>query len=137
MTTLSAKPSRKPNGPSEIDERTEQTLGRVLQVGVLVAGTVVLGAGIAFLVAHAGDTASFGVFQGQPSALRSPAAIIAGLGGLRATSFIQLGLLVLIATPVLRVVLSVYSFARLRDSLYVLVTLIVLGVLAFGLISGR
>jgi uncharacterized membrane protein len=69
--------------------------------------------------------------------LRSPVGILRGLVNFRGSGFIQLGLLVLIATPVLRVVVSVYSFARMRDTLYVVVTLIVFGVLAFGLISGR
>jgi uncharacterized membrane protein len=49
--------------------------------------------------------------------------------------WIQLGLLLLIATPVARVAFSVYAFARQRDFLYVGVTLIVLTVLLFGLFS--
>ncbi|MCL5735297.1 MAG: DUF1634 domain-containing protein [Actinobacteria bacterium] len=121
----------------QVDERTEKTLGRVLQIGVLSAGIIVFGAGIAYLVHHGGDAASFKNFQVQPQSLRSPLGIFRALTELRASSFIQLGLLVLIATPIVRVVLSAYSFARLRDFLYVLVTLIVLTVLAFGLISSR
>jgi uncharacterized membrane protein len=119
------------------EHRAERTLGRVLQVGVLVAGAIVLAAGAAFIAGHALDPASFRTFAGQPASLRSPAGVVAGLAGLHAADFIQFGLLVLIATPVLRVAMSVYLFARSRDLLYVAVTLIVLGMLAFGLISGR
>jgi uncharacterized membrane protein len=46
---------------------------------------------------------------------------------------VQTGLLLLIATPVLRVVFSLFGFASQRDWLYVALTLIVLSVLAVGL----
>ncbi|MGO9690281.1 MAG: DUF1634 domain-containing protein, partial [Syntrophobacteraceae bacterium] len=46
---------------------------------------------------------------------------------------IQFGLLVLIATPVMRVFFTVVSFTIQRDRVYVGVTLIVLAVLLFSL----
>ena len=52
----------------------------------------------------------------------------------RGRGIIQLGLLLLIATPIARVVFSVYAFARQRDRTYVLVTLVVLAVLLYSLI---
>ena len=48
----------------------------------------------------------------------------------------QLGLLLLIATPVARVAFSLFAFAIQRDRLYVVVTLAVLGVLAFSMTGG-
>jgi uncharacterized membrane protein len=48
-------------------------------------------------------------------------------------AIIQLGLLILIATPVARVAFSVFAFAQERDWLYVVVTLIVLGLLLYSL----
>jgi len=50
---------------------------------------------------------------------------------------IQLGLLLLIATPVARVAFSVVAFAMQRDRLYVAVALIVLAVLMYSLMGGR
>ncbi len=47
---------------------------------------------------------------------------------------IQLGLLLLIATPVARVGCSVVGFLRERDPTYVVLTLIVLSVLLYTLI---
>ncbi len=132
-----AKTGPEPDRSYDIDQSTERMLGRVLQVGVVTAGAILLAAGIAFLIGHAGDPASFKTFRGQPASLSSPSGVIGALAGLQPASFIQLGLLVLIATPVLRVVMSAYSFARMRDWVYVVATLIVLGVLAFGLVSGR
>ncbi|HXU49289.1 MAG TPA: DUF1634 domain-containing protein, partial [Candidatus Binatia bacterium] len=46
---------------------------------------------------------------------------------------IQLGLLLLIATPVARVIFSVFAFLYERDWKYVFFTLIVLGLLIFSL----
>jgi uncharacterized membrane protein len=46
---------------------------------------------------------------------------------------IQLGILILIATPVVRVAFSVFAFAEERDWMYVVVTLVVLGLLLFSL----
>ena len=51
---------------------------------------------------------------------------------MQGSGIIQMGLLLLIATPVARVVFSVFAFAVQRDSLYVAVTLVVLVVLALS-----
>ena len=50
---------------------------------------------------------------------------------------IQLGLLFLIATPVARVVFSIWGFAEERDRMYVVFTVIVLAVLLFSLAGGH
>jgi hypothetical protein len=49
----------------------------------------------------------------------------------------QLGLFLLIATPVARVVFSLLAFAIQRDHLYVGITLVVLAVLTFSLTGGQ
>jgi uncharacterized membrane protein len=49
---------------------------------------------------------------------------------------IQFGLLLLIATPVMRVAFAVVAFMIQRDRIYVGVTLIVLSVLLFSLAGG-
>jgi uncharacterized membrane protein len=50
---------------------------------------------------------------------------------------IQLGLLLLIATPVARVAFSVVAFVLERDRMYVGITLLVLAVLLFSLLGGH
>ncbi|PYT34851.1 MAG: DUF1634 domain-containing protein, partial [Acidobacteria bacterium] len=55
------------------------------------------------------------------------------LGG---RGIIQLGLLLLIATPIARVAYLVYAFARPGDRLYALIALIVLLLLTCGLAMG-
>jgi uncharacterized membrane protein len=63
----------------------------------------------------------------------SPSALLAGIGHGGALSVLQLGMLILIATPLTRVAASVLLFLRERDMLYVGVTLLVLGMLLFAL----
>jgi uncharacterized membrane protein len=49
---------------------------------------------------------------------------------------IYLGVAVLVATPVVRVALSTFYFAHEADKRYVLITLGVLSMLIFALVSG-
>ena len=71
--------------------------------------------------------------RGEPLALRSAPAIVAAALAGRREAVIQLGVVILIATPIARVLLSLIAFALQRDRTYVAVTLIVLVVLLAGL----
>ena len=64
------------------------------------------------------------------------AGIIRGTFAGRAPAIVQLGLLLLIATPVARVALSLVAFVLQRDRVYVIVTTIVLALLVFSLTGG-
>jgi uncharacterized membrane protein len=115
------------------DQDVEQVVGNLLRVGVMVAATLVLLGGIRYLMEHGNERADHRVFRGEPAALRSPVDIVKGAMAFDDFSLIQLGLLLLIATPVARVTFSVYAFARQRDVTYVIITLIVLAVLLYSL----
>jgi uncharacterized membrane protein len=119
------------------DVSMELLLSRLLRSGVVLAGAIVLAGGIVYLAIHGADRTAYGIFQGQPPSLSSPGGILRGLADLQAGAVIQFGLLVLIATPVMRVLLSAYAFARVRDALYVFVTLVVFAILMFSLLGGR
>jgi uncharacterized membrane protein len=86
-----------------------------------------------YLVRHGFEPADYRVFHGEPDPLKSPHAILAYAIQLRGRGLIQLGLLLLIATPVARVTFSVFGFARERDRMYVGFTLVVLIVLLYSL----
>jgi uncharacterized membrane protein len=118
------------------DEQVEQFLGTLLRTGVLLAGTVVLIGGILYLIRHGGAIPDYRVFRGEPDDLRSVEGIVRNSFLFSSRGLIQLGLLLLIATPLLRVIFSVGAFALQRDLTYVLITLIVLGILLYSL-SGR
>ncbi|HYT92748.1 MAG TPA: DUF1634 domain-containing protein [Gemmataceae bacterium] len=124
--------------PPGHDERVEQMMGNLLRAGVLVAGLVVLLGGVGYLYRHGGDLADLRTFRGEPAKLRHPVVIVKDAASLRGPALIQFGVLLLIATPVLRVVFSVFAFARERDFTYVVFTLIVLAVLlgSLFLVSG-
>ena len=68
--------------------------------------------------------------------MRTFAGILADIGQFRGRGIIQLGLLLLIATPVARVVFAIIGFALEKDRLYVVVAALVLGILLFSLFGG-
>jgi uncharacterized membrane protein len=108
-------------------------MGTVLRVGVVTAAVLVAAGGLHLLVTRGGTTAHFATFTGTLPRLRDPAEIVRGAAGLHARALIQLGLLVLVLTPVARVVFSAVAFTAQRDRLYVLLTGIVLVVLTLSL----
>ncbi len=118
------------------DEAMEQALGHLLRGGVLLAALVVLAGGIVFLARHHGDHASYGAFLGEPEDLRSIAGIVGGTLRFHGRSIIQLGVLLLVATPIARVMFSALAFVRQRDWLYVAITAIVLTLLLLSLLRG-
>jgi uncharacterized membrane protein len=115
------------------DQRIELTIGILLRVGVILAAAVVLFGGVLYLVRHGGQPVpDYKTFHGS-GAPRSISAIISGSLGLHDRAIIELGLLLLIATPVARVIFSAVVFAFEKDALYVVITLFVLAVLLFSL----
>ncbi|MBZ5537279.1 MAG: DUF1634 domain-containing protein [Acidobacteriia bacterium] len=118
------------------DERVERIIGSLLRDGVLLAAGVVLVGGIVYLVRYGGGQPNYHVFRGEPADLHSVSGILRGILTLHSHSIIQFGLLLLIATPIARVVFSVFAFALQRDRTYVIITLIVLTVLLYSLLSG-
>ena len=117
------------------DERVEEVMGNLLRGGVSLAAAVVLMGGIFYLIRYHSTSPGYQVFRGEPADLRSVSGILADAIELRSRGLIQLGLLLLVATPVARVVFSVFAFARQHDLTYVVLTLIVLAVLIYSLVG--
>ncbi len=110
-------------------------IGTLLRTGVILSAAVVLFGGMLYLSRHGHEIPSFTTFHGEPENLKSPIEIVHGVMQMNARAIIQFGLLLLIATPVARVVFSAVAFAIERDHLYVVITLIVLAVLLYSLLS--
>jgi uncharacterized membrane protein len=119
--------------PDWNDQRFEELIANLLRTGVLLSATVVLLGAIIYLVRHGFSPADYRVFRGEPRELKSMQGIIGYALQRHGRGLIQLGLLLLIATPVARVTFSVFGFARERDWMYVGFTLIVLAVLLYSL----
>jgi uncharacterized membrane protein len=121
-------------GPS--DHAVEQLVGRLLQIGVAISAIVTCIGGLMLLKRHGHEIPSYTPFRGEPDHLRSLDGIFRGAAALDAPSVIQLGLVLLIATPVLRVAFTLVAFMLQRDRTYVIITTIVLAVLIYGLAGG-
>jgi uncharacterized membrane protein len=115
------------------DQRIENVLGNLLRSGVLLSALVVSIGGAIYLIRHGQEPVNFRVFRGEPADLRSVRGIIRDALELRGQGIIQLGLLLLIATPVARVAFSIFGFTEERDGMYVAFTLIVFSVLLYSL----
>jgi uncharacterized membrane protein len=114
------------------DDRLESLLGNVLRWGVVTAATVVLAGAVVFLTRHGAAAPVYHSFRGEPSDLRTIPGIWGDVVRGSGRGLIQLGLLLLIATPVSRVILSLAVFAAQRDTRYVAITLVVLAVLIYS-----
>src|SRR5215469_2648445 len=101
------------------DQKIEVIIANLLRIGVISAASIVLAGGAVFLVRHGTAPARYASFAGEPSNLTHWRGILHAAFALRARGIIQLGLLILIATPVARVAFSVAAFALERDWLYV------------------
>jgi uncharacterized membrane protein len=117
------------------DERVEQVMGNLLRAGVILAAAVVLVGGIFYLIRYGATSPDYRVFRGEPADLRSVSGILADAIDLRSRGLIQLGLLLLVATPVARVMFSVFAFARQHDLTYVVLTMTVFAVLIYSLVG--
>jgi uncharacterized membrane protein len=112
--------------------RSELIISSVLRGGVILSG-VVISIGVADFYLRGPS------HQGYAGGLAYPTSIPAIWSGLThadPVAIIAIGLILLLATPVARVAVSVIAFALSRDRLYVVITLVVLCILIFSLLSG-
>lgn len=111
------------------DERRDldAVVHRVLLVG-LGCSTVLMFTGVVL-----------GLLRGRsmPVAMIRPELIMSYMAGMRPSGFLTLGLLVLIATPILRVIGSIAAFLYERDWRFAGITALVLMVMAGSMLLGR
>jgi uncharacterized membrane protein len=115
------------------DRRLEIVISVLLRTGVLISAAVVLLGGICFLSKHGHEQPEYRVFHGTPQIYRSVSGVIHAAGPSNCQAVIQLGLLLLILTPVARVAFSLAGFAMEHDKTYVVLTSIVLAILIYSL----
>ena len=114
------------------DRSLELAVSYVLLWGMVIASTIVLGGGLIYILRHGTEPASFRVFVGEPRELCSPlGAVQAAISG-RGRGWIQVGIMLLVATPIARVALSWIVFFRRQDWLYFTITSIVFGGLVYS-----
>ncbi len=115
------------------DSVIDAHIGILLHVGMYISAAVILLGGVLLVGREGRHVPDYRVFHGVPTGLNS-------IGGTLTQAFhgdplaiIQSGLLLLIATPVARVIFSVFSFLAERDYLYVAISSIVLVTLLYSI----
>lgn len=105
----------------------EDLISAFLRAGVILSAAVI-GIGLAMAVFRGTGTATY------PTTISG---VIAGIMNMNLMAVIDLGLLLLIITPVVRVGMSVAVFLYERDYFYAAVTLLVLTVLLISFVLGK
>jgi uncharacterized membrane protein len=123
-------------GTDARDAAFGRRLGFVLRAGVLSAAAIVAVGAVVYLSRRGMDPVDYQNFRGAPPEFRSVRGILAGVQAFNGRGLIQLGLLLLIATPVARVVFSIVAFVRQQDWLYVAISTIVRVLLGASLFGG-
>ncbi|MFN7527771.1 MAG: DUF1634 domain-containing protein [Dolichospermum sp.] len=120
---------------STSEQKLEYLLSNLLVYGVLIASFVVLSGGILYLINHGLDIAEYQVFIGTQSQLHSPTGVVNAVLAGSSQGIIQLGLLILIAVPILRVIISLLTFLLEGEFIYVIITSLVLAILIYSIVG--
>lgn len=118
------------------DKDIQVVLGTLLRAGVIISMSIVLIGGIVFLIHNKGIITDYKVFKPELSKFSSIAAIFRGLSTFHGDAIVQFGILMLIFTPIARIVFAIFSFFLERDYLYVLIGFIILAIITISLNGG-
>ena len=134
--TAGAKSTLTPTAKTP-DQKLETAIGVMLRAGVTIAAAVVVLGGCLYLRHPTGRAPDYTHFHSAPEEALSIRGTLAGVMRASDLSIIQLGLLLLIATPVVRVVFALVGFLLEHDRFYSVVSAVVLAILLFSLIHSR
>jgi uncharacterized membrane protein len=119
----------------------QRLIGTTLRIGVMAASATGIVGGVIFLAAHGGQTVSFHEFAGAASPYTSPWQMLrqalawhSADHANQGLAITQLGILLLMLTPIIRVAFSIVAFAKERDRVYVGITSTVLVILVGSLL---
>ncbi len=132
----SATGSRAKSGRTWTEQDMDRVISLILRAGLVLCAVLVIFGGALYLARHGGETVAYRLFRGEPPSYRYLPGILDEALHIHGRGFILAGLIVLVATPVVRVAYSVLAFALRREPIYIAATLIVLGILLFSLITG-
>ncbi|MFT4093184.1 MAG: DUF1634 domain-containing protein [Niabella sp.] len=119
------------------DKDMEQIIGMQLRVGVITASIIVLAGGIFYLLRHGSQPVpDYKNFIGENADYTTLSSVKEGIAHVKGRAIIMLGAVILIATPVLRVLFSLLGFIIEKDRLYIAITLFVLAVMCISIFGG-
>ncbi len=116
------------------DKQVEEFIGQVLRVGTLLSCFVTALGIFLYLLRNSSTRPDYGVFHAVNGKLVSLRQLVPSAFHGNSLAIIQLGILLLIATPVARVAFLIGAFALERDRIYVAVSSVVLAILLYSLI---
>ena len=119
------------------DTDMQSIIGWILRSGIAVSMILVIIGGAFFVYRHGHSIPDYSHFKGVPYFIHNTGGIIAGTLNLRGQAIIQLGIILLIATPIVRVAFSAIGFMLEKDYLYTIITLIVLLIILASMLTGR
>ena len=115
----------------------QHVIGWILRLGVIISMMIVFIGGCVYLYRHCNETVHYSKFVGIPNFVNSATGIWHGITTFRGRAIIQAGIILLIATPVVRVVFSAIGFVLEKDWLYTAITLLVLLIIAASALTGN
>lgn len=118
------------------DKDIQSLVGNLLRAGVYLSMAIVVLGGIIYLVDHSTEKIDYVAFDFDKVSLKTVQAIFSEVLTFKGAAVVQFGLLMLIFTPIARVLMAVVSFFLERDYLYVLIGLIVLSIIMVSLSGG-
>lgn len=119
------------------DKDMQLLLGQVLRAGTIISISIVFIGGVVFLYRHGFSIANYRVFNGVPDFVQHPSGIEYGILNFKGQAIIQFGIILLIATPIVRVLFSAIGFVLEKDYMYVVISLLVLSIIFLSMMSGH
>lgn len=117
-----------------LEKDLQSLIGNLLRIGVIIAMTIVIAGTFLFLWQHGKETADYSQFNEQ-DVFSFPGFFHQLMNG-ESTAIVDLGVMVLIATPVARVLFTMIGFWLEKDRLYTVIAFIVLCIIIFSMLSG-
>jgi len=129
--------NQNPLSPTPIDADARLVEENVRKINALVHQLLIVGLAAAAVLMVAGVLLGLFTGQGLPDAMVPLSNLLAELARFNPAAFISLGLLALLATPILRVAGSIVGFAIERDWRYALITTVVLIIVILSIVLGQ
>lgn len=119
----------------------EVFIGKLLRYGVLLSCGITIFGGIIYMFQHPSLPDYSPVPDDQPFPgveyyLRELSTIIPRMLAFDGAAIIQFGVCVLIATPIMRIIVSILAFLIEKDYMYVVITAVVLCIILANMIFG-
>lgn len=111
------------------ESRLRKILAVAMLYGTVLAAAVMFVGAILYLVAHPGARLEVHLFEGEPARYRNPVDIVQAAFHGHFGSLIQIGVVLLLLNPLIRVALAVVGCLASRDFLYTAISGFVLLVL--------